>query len=379
MTDFVEIIQLKLLHSFYVGGSTADFDIKPLAATQQALANLRLLVRQDGGILRLFAEAKDGKPLVDLADLTSLSFGLSLRNRAFLTFTDLPEHKPAHRATYDAGQQADRLWLGRLPSYAFANAVGQSTLASQAIYNFFGSVPVVIKTAQPHTHVTVDLKRPDGTSARQKSYLALPGATDDTKNNGWITDALPVEDLPPGLYTLSSDIAGQDDIPILLQDELQYRHFRTVWITLAPGALLDGDGKLKPTTSFTAQFSPVEKVWRYHVNVGAKRKDKDFKISHTPTGADTQITFGDPAEDTTGGKRLLTFQSTAPVSFREKPRKAIQLIEKADQGAPAQPPGNGGGGGGGGGGSPPAQDKTIIGNLPSPSPADVNAEVYVQV
>ncbi len=215
-----------------------------------------------------------------------------------------------------------------------------------------------------------------GTVVRSKTYTALPGTTPETSANGWVSDALMVEDLPPGLYVLTTNTPGQPDITILLQDELADRHYRTVWLSLANGALQNGDGTLKPVTVFTLQFTPLEKVWRYHVSVGAKRKDKAFKISHTPTGTDPQITFSDPSEDTSGGKRLLTFQSTAPVAFREMPRKAIKLIEKADQTAPAPPPGNGGGGGGG---SPPTPDKTIIGNLPSPSPADVNAEVYVNV
>lgn len=393
MSEFVEILRLTLRHDYYSSGETRDFEIAPLPGTQALFKGHRLQWRQDGAAFRLFTEAKqtgkdaEGKPIftptMDLAALTPLAFGLMLTNSGFLSATDLPETKAAHRAARSQDQQTDRLWFPRVPSYCFAIDPLDELLKERTVFDFFGSVPVRLKTSAPNVLVEVTLADANGTAVRAKQYQALPRSDAEREEvdgvspiepdqNGWLTASFPIDDVPAGLYSLTTDIDGQDPVDILVRDTLANPFFRTVWLTFGQGGFQNNDGTLKPSHQFDVAFKAAARVWTYHITLGEKSKGKTLAIEHKPPNGEPKIAFKAPVREVEAPALTLKVETETPVAFREQPRAAIQLIEvlaAPDPAAPAAPAA----------GDDDTNNKPLIANLPSPNPAEPSAEVFVHV
>lgn len=363
MTDYVEILTLKLTHDFYASGTTPDFEIVPLGTTRTLMAQHRLLFKVTAGEARLIAQVEGGRPIVDLSELEALAFGLVLRNPRFLAFTDAPETKPAHTAALAAGPQAGQLFFAQTPVYVRTNRDGGAQLSEGAAYDFFDALPLTLMTNATHGSAAITLKDTDGRTVRQQILHLAPGATAETSTKGYANASMDVATLPRGLYTLSSDHPDQADVTVLLREGLARPYFRSIWLRFPKEQFALPDGALKPATQISTAFTAARKTWTYHISVGSRRADKALSVKHAPTDGEAEILFDAPVEVPTsnGGKRW-TVLSTAPVSFQEKPRKKISLLEVEQAGE----------------GEDPAT-KEIIGNLPSPAPGEASADVYVHV
>ena len=366
MTDFVEIIRLDLKHEFFSSGKTPDFRVVPLVSTREAMKNLRLHFRQDGAVVRFFADAGGTKPVIDLAELTSVSVGLTLINTRFLTVTEMPEVLAV------PNQQLDKLWFDQQPSFCWSNVVGEQVCHGKKVIDLHEFVPVRVKTSEPHTTLTATLTNSTGLVVLKEILNAAPGKTEETKNNGWIEGLLDARSLPKGAYQLTTDMADQPDIDIFLRDGLSKPFFGTAKLNLGPGGPVNADGEIVGAKLFDISFKAKKQIWSYHIKVSVKKKDKKFGIKHSATSGDTEILFEQAVEQpaTAEGKKL-TIRSSGVVALKEKPRAAIALLELAE------PPPLGGSPPAGG--QPGSGHKEVIGNLPSPSPGEVNAEVFVHV
>jgi len=360
MTDFVEIIRLDLKHEFYSSGKTPDFSVAPLASTRDAMKNLRLHFRQDGAVVRFFADAVGKKPVIDLAGLSSVSVGLLLKNTRFVTFTELPDRAAV------TSQPIDKLWFKEQPSYCWSNLVGEQACREKNVIDMHEFVPVRVKASEPHKTVTVTLTNSAGIVVLREMLNAVPGKTEETKNNGWINGLLDARPLPKGLYQMTTDMVGQPDIDIFLRDGLGKPFLGTAILTFGPGGPVNAAGEIEGAKLFDIRFKAKKQIWSYHIKVGPKKKDKKFGIKHSAASGDAEILFDQAVEQpaTAEGKKLM-IQSSDVVALTEKPRAAIALLE-----LPEPPPA---------GGQPATGHKEVIGNLPSPSPGEVNAEVFVQV
>ena len=367
MTEFREIMQLRVRHDFYRSGESNDFRLEPLGATAALFAARHMIFRQDGSTVRIFVETIGTKPMVDLSDITSFQFGMALLNSRFSLFTDLAETDPAYRTVFDAGQIDNQLWFNRLPCHVLHKEVSGSTLVEKAALDYFDFVPINLRTSNLHQAATVRLIAASGETALEKTLSAKPGVTDATNGKGWINDTLDVRDLQRGLYSLKTDLPGHTAGPIFLRETLNTSYFRTIWLDLAAGDLVTSAGDLKPATSYDISFTAVEKTWTYHVVVGQKRLTKTLKIKHTPPSGEPEILFQPPVSGpVTNNQKELTFTTVGTVGFKEQPRSTISLLQEPDP--PSGPPP-----------ATPPDDETVIENLPSPTPGEAKPEVFVNV
>lgn len=390
MTDFVEILQIRLEHDFYSSGRTGDFEIVPLDDTSRTLRGHRLLFRQDGSVGRVFAEANKRRPLIDLSSVRALDFGLILNNRKFEAFTDEPVAVAADRARVKAGQQVNRLWMPAKAHIALIEGAGDS-LVEQAVFCFWGSVPVQIMTDEPGTEIRVEVKTPGGIAVREQVYVAQGESAQEDPSKGRVDDHIDVGDLAPGLYQLAANVADQPTIDILLRPDLRNDFYRTMHLRFADRDFVDDGGTLSDTRVRRTVFRPAQKVWSYHISAGPKKAGVQFEIRHAVAAGADRIEFGDAvAQPGNGGRSDFIIQSTAPVADREQPRSKIQLFEKPAETAapdpspepspdpspvPAPSPAPAAG---------PAvvasdEPEPLIANLPSPSPGSPTGEVFIHV
>ena len=363
MTYYQDVFALRLRHDFYADGKCADFMIVPLGAARRFFTARRLIVRAEDVGLRVFAPTRDGKLIVPLDGVPALLFGLKPTNTELGLYTDFKEDSPAHRATWQAGQQLDQLWFDRLPTYIFSHDAGDVALTEQPVYDFHAHIPIVLSTDAPF--IIVSLKDHAGrliATAEFQTELPPSGGP-----NRHLETSLEVSDLPEGLYELTTSLAAQPPVPILVRSDLDKRYKRLILLSFADTDLMTAAEETQPVRTYTAEFHALAREWAYQLVLTSKNIDKTYKVEHVPQNGDAAIQFGDPViGPVADGERNLVIRSNGVVGFREMPRRGIKLKQVITV------PGEGGA-------PPTVTESEVISHLPNPSPRQVNADIFVRV
>ena len=94
------LFTVEILHDYYMNGQSADFEIRPSIDTISYLAGQKLVYKNIGNKLIVFAETDDdNKPVVSMSQFKKLSFYLKLLNAEFYNFSNL-NYQPSKNQRY---------------------------------------------------------------------------------------------------------------------------------------------------------------------------------------------------------------------------------------------------------------------------------------
>lgn len=341
MTDkYQTLFSIELLHTYYTDGKCSDLTIEPVAASAKAMQGLHLVSRNSGNMATvLFKTDGASQPFIAVADETTFSFALKLKEPRFRNITDnLPGSN------------------GIITIYTNeTNTAGtdQKTEldAEQAV--LCGSL--ISYTITSNNTVTLSLENEAGTTIASRTYPA--GAKDEMHR-------FEMSGYEAGVYKVTEDDG------VIVNEQLYYsdaelassKVFAVARITNRAAKPFGYEGKEK----YKITYTPVSHKWSYYV-VAENLTNAEFaSLAVTDQGFGTtednraQIVFAAvnpiPETDKTPGyltantSRVALFTSSAAVAMREKTRKQIKLMKSGSE---------------------------LISNLPNPSPDAANAEMFI--
>lgn len=308
MTQFKPLLSLALTHAYY-SGACPDFDFIVAPATQQVLANGKLVAKiVNGTLIILYEGGMDGSPVRRL-DAQTLRIGLRLNNINFLNFTalNLTNDMPLYRN-------------------AAAPAVLDVPLAVRVVGARF--THTLEKTDRP---VTVNLK--PNTEAIVKTDIVM--SANDTATVSYL-----LGDVDCGLYTVEELYAGDTRTTAYYYDNA------SLGACFAVVELALNDAFYNTPPAFSIPFDARRETLKYYV-VAKNYSDGDaaqLSVADTGFGSDgrAQIQFdkipasgfgsGDIAPALLAGSdaKVLLFKSQAAVLRSAKAKTRIALNKNGE-------------------------------------------------
>lgn len=338
-TDFLPVFQVELRHSFYTDALCSDFELFPLAETQQLMRNRQAIFsfRKTFGKMLIMADGTTAAHPITGTD--ALVFGMTLLNPALANITaEWPSAKKIFLFTNDG------------------NITNPATSPVTLIRSEISLSPkVIVHTINETAEGTATLKNESGALIATQAFAA-----------GMNGSELPfdVQQLPSGLYTVTETTEdGPSDHLYYADNQLLFKNiFGLIRIVNQSTFPFNYDGKPVYRVSFTTKSAQ----WKYYVVAPAMSGADIGNLSVVQTGAGSSAiaftkTYPVPAADTTvpvlsaDTSKVALFTSNIPLAYQQAPRKQIELRKGSS---------------------------TILGNLPNPDvrqPATGTTEMIIYV
>lgn len=320
-TVYKRLFYFDLVHPFYTNGKSNDFRFHALSDTESTLRRHHCIFHgRSNSPTVLSREKSPGTPMVTIAAGTELFWGMQLLNIPFVNYT------------------AQASGTGNITCYINVNlATGAVTSAGNDPDVEAGGLLTAVKARTAGStiyHVVVSdnnfklrLKDPRGNTLWTRNYIGMAGKE----------VAVPVPAGRKGLFVIEEDTG----IPAyyFVHEEITGSSFAGIIQLITPTFLYDGK------EFFRITFAAKEVTWKYYfVSRAMSAADMITRLRVIDNGytsiddLHTEITFTDPAELAEGdpvgsvfnpGDAIVAVTSEAPVAYRERPRKKIELQDSS--------------------------------------------------
>ncbi len=320
-TVYKRLFYFDLVHPFYTSGKSNDFRFHALSDTESLLRRNHCIFHgRSNNPTVLSREKSPGTPMVTMAAGTELFWGMQLLNVPFVNYT------------------AQASGTGNITCYINVNlTTGAVTSAGNDPEVEAGGLLTAVKartagTTIYHTLVSnnnlkLQLKDPRGNVLWTRNYIGMAGKE----------IAVPVPAGRKGLFAVLEDTGTP--AYYFVHDEITGSSFAGIIQLITPSFLYDGK------EFFRITFAAKEVTWKYYfVSRAMSAADMITRLRVIDNGytaiddLHTEITFTDPAALADGdpvgsvfnpGDAIVKVASAAPVAYREKPRKKIELQDSS--------------------------------------------------
>lgn len=323
-TVYKKLFYFDLVHPFYTSGKSNDFRFHALPDTDSTLRRHHSIFHgRSNSPTVLSREKSPGTPMVTMAAGTELFWGMQLLNVPFVNYT------------------AQASGTGNITCYINVNLTTGAVLsAGNDPMVEAGGLLTAVKartagTTIYHTLVSNDniklrLKDPRGNELWVRNYIGMAGKE----------IAVPVPAGRNGLFAVEED-NGAPGTPAwyFVHEALFGSSYAGIIQLITPTFLYDGN------EFFRITFAAKEVTWKYYfVSRAMSAADMITRLRVIDNGytsiddLHTEITFTDPAALADGdpvgsvfnpGDAIVAVTSEAPVAYREKPRKKIELQDNS--------------------------------------------------
>lgn len=310
MPEFKKLFNIEILHDYYTDGICRDFEVFPLALTNQLMQNNRLMFKNDNKGFRVLYRSEPGSevPFIAFSDF-DLKFGLKLKSRgSFENITNLNDTVDGKE--YDAGNilffkntTQDAVPL----DYDILDALQPSSFT----YRF-------IQTASPGDNGVITISNEAGADVTP-TYPDPSAVKADADGN--LFYPIDFSKMPAGQYkfttTVDSVVETQE---FYIDNSLTTKNvFGIIKIHVEDYVDFAEDRR------YTADFVKRETIWRYKMVL----KSSNAVIGDELTivdGASTYV-FTRGTDESTNGIPTAVFDSDAEIPYSELPRKQFDFYK----------------------------------------------------
>lgn len=320
-TVYKRLFYFDLVHPFYTSGKSNDFRLHALADTENTLRRHHSIFHgRSSSPTVLSREKSPGTPMTTIAAGTELFWGMELVNVPFVNYTAQASGTGNITCFINVN-----LTTGAVKSAGNDPEVEAGGLLTAIKARTAGTT--IYHTLVSNSNLKLRLKDPRGNELWMRNYSSMAGKE----------IAIPVPAGRKGLFAVTED-AGSPTY-YFVHDEIFGSSFAGIIQLITPSFLYDGK------EFFRITFAAKEVTWKYYfVSRAMSAADMITRLRvidngyTSPEDLHTEITFTDPAELADGdplgsvfnpGDAIVAVTSEAPVAYREKPRKKIELQDSS--------------------------------------------------
>lgn len=339
--SFFKLLDLDILHNYYVSGRSGDFYLEPTPDTMKLLKGYRSILKtkslktgalSTSGLSVIYEATGVNSPLIAITDEVRLRFAMKLVHPPFLTFTDLPAKNSASEIYYYDNLSGSPLAQSQLElqskifNYQFSSAVTPDELRIFGIDGNLISDLTESLGVGPDFEVQLDLTNyPDG---KYRLELFDNGISTGEFKEVYFDNYLKAQ----GIFGIVELFKTDNSYEKLTMNFTRSDNFWKYFVVLKNG--LNGNTYDVQDAEFGGPFITFSIVGNYT--------------------AQEQATINALLSDLPNGDVVL-FKSTTEVAYSEKKKEEIQLVRTA-----------------------PTSD-LLIGNLPNPEISNPKSEAFVFV